>query len=477
MLLELAMLLVCVLAMTGIIMGLLAFIYGRNRPTKILGKIVPGILIGIFAFYVLGRYGIKNIPVAAAVFVLAGAGFFINFLWTAKKLTLPINRIAYGLSAGGEALSAAARNVRDASQALAEGASEHAAGLEETSSSLEEISSMTKRNAENSFKGQSMMGEVDQVLEAVAGCMTEMSKSIHEITSSSEETSKIIKTIDDIAFQTNLLALNAAVEAARAGEAGAGFAVVASEVRGLAVKAAEAARITNDLIERTIGAVHRGAEATSKTVEVFNRNVAVSQEIKQIIDEMAEASKEQSEGISQVNVAVAEMDKITQQSASRAEELARTASNANGQAEKLREYVDDLTKLFGAGTKGSPDDAKKLMKGAVAYLKRNGTAEALREFSDQKGRFIDRDLYVVIYDRTGTIRAHPWNKGLIGQNMIDRPDQKGKLFRKEIIGIALNSGRGSVDYDYMNPVNQKVENKTAYFQRCGDLIVSIGAYR
>jgi methyl-accepting chemotaxis protein len=177
--------------------------------------------------------------------------------------------------------------------------------------------------------------------------MKDMAGAVAEITRSSEETGKIIKTIDEIAFQTNLLALNAAVEAARAGEAGAGFAVVADEVRNLAMRAAEAAKNTSNLIENTIKAVRKGNELTNATQEAFKENAEISRKIGQLVDEIAAASEEQSHGITQVNTAVSEMDKVTQSTAANAEESAAAAEELNAQAEQLKVYVEDLVRVVG----------------------------------------------------------------------------------------------------------------------------------
>ena len=143
---------------------------------------------------------------------------------------------------------------------LSDGASEQAAAIEQTSSSLQEMSAMTRRNAEHADQSNKLMTETTEIFPKANRSMDQLTTSMNEISRASEKTSKIIKTIDEIAFQTNLLALNAAVEAARAGEAGAGFAVVAAEVRDLAMRAAEAARNTADLIETTVGKIKDGAE-------------------------------------------------------------------------------------------------------------------------------------------------------------------------------------------------------------------------
>lgn len=268
-------------------------------------------------------------------------------LYLSLSITRPINLVVSSLSDASEQVAAGACQVSSASQNLAEGASEQAASLEETSSSLEEMSSMTRQNADHAAQAKTKMAEVQLIVQKVNGHMGEMAGAITEITKSSEETGKIIKSIDEIAFQTNLLALNAAVEAARAGEAGAGFAVVADEVRNLAMRAADAAKNTSDLIENTIKAVRNGNELTKLTQEAFKENMEISIKIAQLVDEIATASQEQAHGINQINTAVAEMDKVTQQVAANAEESASASEEMNAQAEQMKSYVGDLIAVVG----------------------------------------------------------------------------------------------------------------------------------
>ena len=282
---------------------------------------------------------------ASGVLLAALFAFFI-----VRSITGPLQRVIAGLTDGADQVSAAAGQVSSSSQSLAEGTAEQASSLEETSSSLEEMSSMTKQNADHANQAKAMMTEADQIVEKVNRHMVDMAGAVGEITRSSEETGKIIKTIDEIAFQTNLLALNAAVEAARAGEAGAGFAVVADEVRNLAMRASDAAKNTSNLIENTIKAVRKGNELTNATQEAFKENATISKKIAQLVDEIATASEEQANGITQVNTAVAEMDKVTQSTAASAEESAAASEELNAQAEQMKVFVGDLVTVVGGNS-------------------------------------------------------------------------------------------------------------------------------
>jgi methyl-accepting chemotaxis protein len=300
--------------------------------------------------------------------VMAVFSLVAGILFT-SRLIKPINRIVAGLSEGAHQVASASSQVSESSQHLAEGASQQAASLEETSSSLEEMSAMTKQNADNANQAKAMMNEAKIVVDKANTQMVRLTEAIGQITRSSEETGKIIKTIDEIAFQTNLLALNAAVEAARAGEAGAGFAVVADEVRNLALRAAEAARNTSELIEKTIKAVKTGNEVTVSTKEAFQANVELSGKISQLVDEIASASDEQSHGISQVNTAVTEMDKVTQETAAIAEESASAAEEMNAQAQQMRGFVEELAEVVGVEVRDSRSVEKMIAAAPAAWKK------------------------------------------------------------------------------------------------------------
>ena len=233
----------------------------------------------------------------------------------------------------------AANQISASAQGVASGTAEQASSLEEVSSSLEEISSMTKNNADNAVQAQNLSKTATQSAEEGKHAMERMNKAIAEIKASSDETARIIKTIDEIAFQTNLLALNAAVEAARAGEAGRGFAVVAEEVRNLALRSAEAAKDTATMIEESVKRSDNGVKIAEEVDKALLEIAEGSKKVNDLVAEIAAASQEQAKGIEQVTVATGQMDKVTQQNASNAEESASAAEELSSQANQLAEMV------------------------------------------------------------------------------------------------------------------------------------------
>jgi len=288
--------------------------------------------------------------------ILIGMAFLVILTvvtaFMAKGISDPINQIASDLNENAEQVLSASLQIASSGQSLAEGASEQAASIEETSATLEQISSMTSRNADNANQADALMKDVNSIVKNANESMQELTASIDEVARATEETHKIIKTIDEIAFQTNLLALNAAVEAARAGEAGAGFAVVAEEVRNLALRSADAAKNTAGLIEGTVNKVHTGSSLVSKTNDAFGEVVGSSRKVGELIGEIAAASNEQAQGIQQVNTAVVEMDKVTQENASNAEESASASEEMNAQAAQLKGLVACLVTVVNGAGKG-----------------------------------------------------------------------------------------------------------------------------
>jgi len=301
--------------------------------------------------------GVLTITVLGSLLGGTVFGFFVT-----RSITKPIQRISGTLSTGADQTVSASSQVSSSSQSLAQGASEQAASLEETSSALEEMSSMTRKNSDTAQQAAALAAEAQSAANRGNESMNRMGTAINDIQRSAQETAKIIKVIDEIAFQTNLLALNAAVEAARAGEAGKGFAVVAEEVRNLAMRSAEAAKNTSSMIEESVGNAKNGVSIAQEVGKSLGEIVDASSKVTGLINEIAAATREQSQGIDQVNQSMSQMDKVTQQSAANAEETAAASEQLSAQAEQLRSCVSELSQLVGGQGETSSVVARSTFK-------------------------------------------------------------------------------------------------------------------
>ncbi len=285
--------------------------------------------------------------VGLVVAVLVGI-FLAIFL--IRSITGPINRVIAGMQAGSEQVASASSQVSESSVQLAEGSSEQASSLEETAASLEMMAAGAKESAHNSKQANTRSQEVKSSAEKGQAAMTSLNTAMEKIKTSSDETAKIIKTIDEIAFQTNLLALNAAVEAARAGDAGKGFAVVAEEVRNLAQRSAEAARGTADLIDESNQNSALGVQATSDVAAILEEVVSGIVEVSTLIGEVSSTAEEQSRSVTEVNTAVGQMDSVTQANAAGAEESASAAEEMSAQAAEMKTLVLSLMQIVGGAS-------------------------------------------------------------------------------------------------------------------------------
>jgi len=266
-----------------------------------------------------------------------------------RTLTKTLNRVISGLGDGSDQVAAASLEVSSASQSLAAGTSQQAASLEQTTSSLEELAATVKQNSLHAEHCNELVLQTHEKTRAVHKSIRATKEFMETISSSGESIKKIIKNIDEIAFQTNLLALNAAVEAARAGEAGAGFAVVAEEVRGLAMRAAEAAKTTDDLIGETSRQIELGSAQIQETLTKFYDMGDSAKKVNELVGEIANASIEQAQGIEQLNQAMLEIDRVVQQNAANAQESASASSELQAQSERMREIVGEMAYLVGNG--------------------------------------------------------------------------------------------------------------------------------
>jgi len=268
-----------------------------------------------------------------------------------------LRSITSALENGAVQTASAASDVSTASQGLSSGATEQAAAIEETSASLEEVSSMIRATAENAQKAKQLASEARAVADSGTRTMTEMNDAMAAIDSSSAEVAKIVKNIDEIAFQTNILALNAAVEAARAGEAGAGFAVVADEVRSLAQRSAAAARETAEKIDAAIANSRRGAECTNEVGRSLLSIIEKVAATDTLVGDIASAAREQAQGITQISVAINQMDSISQTNSATAEQCASSAEQLSAQAEDFKGLVKRLGSLVGGNAAKGTSEA------------------------------------------------------------------------------------------------------------------------
>jgi len=282
---------------------------------------------------------------ALVIGIALAVGALVTLL--VRSINNSLRGMSRELAEGGQMVVEASAQMSASAQSMSQGAAEQAASLEETSASMEEIAAMTRTNADNSQQAAHLMGEAARVLTQSNQSLADMVGAMNSIKESSNRVSKIIKTIDEIAFQTNILALNAAVEAARAGEAGMGFAVVADEVRNLAQRSAQAARDTTALIEGAIASSSEGSQRVAQAADSFASITERVTAVKQLVDSVSVASGQQAHGIEQVLQGIRQMEKVTQTTAATAEESAAASEQLSAQAGVTMRLVERLETMVG----------------------------------------------------------------------------------------------------------------------------------
>jgi methyl-accepting chemotaxis protein len=360
--------------------------------------------------------------------------------------------------------------------ALSSRTESQASSLEETASSMEELTSTVKQNADNARQANKLVSAATQSAVKGGEVVGQVVETMGSIKESSGKIVDIISVIDGIAFQTNILALNAAVEAARAGEQGRGFAVVAAEVRSLAQRSAAAAKEIKELIVDSVEKVETGGRLVDDAGKAMNEIVTNVKRVADIMSEIAAASAEQSSGIEEINRAVMQIDGMTQQNASLVEEASRTAASLLEQAVTLSQAVSIFD--LGAREFGNAEEAAAMVQGAIEYMHEYGRDALVEEVNKlNKGQFIDRDLYISIYAVNGKIAAHGANRRLWNVDWGGIKDTDGKFFVSEMVNTAKGHGDGWIDYKWVHPVTKDTMVKSAYFEKCEDLVIACGFYK
>jgi len=259
-----------------------------------------------------------------------------------NKMLAQANHVLHEIGDGIKQVADSSGEVASTAQSLASGAQSAAASLEQITASMNEIGGQTQKNAKDASESRDLALNASKAAAEGQTAMKDMTEAMEHITKNSAEIQRVIKVIDDIAFQTNLLALNAAVEAARAGQHGKGFAVVAEEVRNLAARSAKAARETSELIAKSVHEIERGDAVAARTAEVLNTIVEEVKQTTDLIVGIATASNEQAVGVNQVTIGLHQIDSVTQQNTTSAEESANTANEMNTMAANLQKLVSQF---------------------------------------------------------------------------------------------------------------------------------------
>ena len=343
----------------------------------------------------------------AAGLILSTAVLVISFFVCRSIINKLISTID-SMANSSSLVATAAAEVSSSSQTMAQYGTEQSSGVQQITVSMENVVSQTSENAESARQAYKLAQQVADSSNAGTSAMKQMSNAISDIQRSSEETSRIIKTIDEIAFQTNLLALNAAVEAARAGEAGKGFAVVAEEVRNLAMRSAEAARTTTAMIEESVNNANNGVDIVNRVGEILVEIAEAAHKTTSLVSNISHANTNQEQAISEVKTEISQIEAITQHGAAIAEESASTAEELSSQADAMKEIVAELAVMTGSEYNGrsavsasrkniAKSDSIKLSKADAAFhgiannnlnlLSRNSSGQSPSRISELEKEF------------------------------------------------------------------------------------------
>ncbi|HVE52886.1 MAG TPA: methyl-accepting chemotaxis protein [Ramlibacter sp.] len=361
-------------------------------------------------------------------------------------------------------------------EALAGRTTHQAESLQQTAATMEELTAAVRQNADSAQQANTVVRSAAERAEQGGVVMNEVVETMGSIRGSSQSIRDIIGVIDGIAFQTNILALNAAVEAARAGEQGRGFAVVAAEVRTLAQRCAAAAREIRGLIGTSVEKVELGGRRVDEAGRAMAELVGAVRQVADLIAQIDVASREQSDGIESMNDAIANIDRTTQANAVLVKDAARTASALQERAVTLMKEVAVFQ--LGEREHGNAEEAVQMVRDGIAFGQAHGRDALIAEVNKlAQGRFIDRDLYLMVIGADDSIfLAHGNNPRTLGMGPQSK-DADGKRFVQEMTETARRHGEGWIDYKWAHPVTNEVLTKSTYVHRVGGIVVACGIYR
>jgi len=394
-------------------------------------------------------------------------------LWNSiMKMNRSLADIVYQVRSSADSIVLAAGDIRAGHTDLSARTQDEAASLEETASGIEELAASARQNAGNCEEATRLAGGASEVATRAAAQMEQLARTMKAIDDSARQVGEILATVQGIAFQTNILALNAAIEAAHAGEHGRGFAVVATEVRGLAQRSADAAREIQRLITQSQGSAAQGGALVDAVTGTMNEVVGSVQRVGQVIADIALASSEQSSGVEQINKAITQIDAATQQNAAVVEQAAAAAASFEEESARLVDVVgrfkidrgEDRTRVVA------------FVKAGAKHLRRVGLQQACADFSDRQGRFVSGEYYLFVLDMNCRRLAYAPDPSTIGRDDSELRDADGRRFSYEMVKQSRTAGFGWYDYRMLNPKTGRVQPKSVYFERVGEVVMGCGIY-